>query len=476
MALLSVTGSPYYINGNITYVNKKKNSAPQGEGAVNPEEKRKTREEQETRQAPLHSSYESLGEKRLSKSKEEQAKAIASRDATKKAATINISQILRDFKNTGIAIGTPAEIMDEVNTYISLVEKQVRKENPDKNLVRSNLKNGASLLDKYITETLQRQSNVVENWVDAILLQQVNYNYDEGQVNELLSVKFPKHKEEKNAEVETEKTEDNSDVNVQQATKKEVVVPQDNQLKNLFIKAKKMTYAKDYKVAMETFKEALDRAVEIKDTDTESKILYEIGNIYDKNDYLAQALTSYNYSIKKSEDLNVKAKAHYSMAQIYDDVYQFESAINHYMTTISYAGETENQVFQSASLAKIGKIFSERYEKEAFDYLSVAEDLVKETDNHKAIAFVNSNLADAHVRFNQPKQALKYYSTAVCEYDKTDSGDKAAVNYQKAAEVMQRLNNDAKAKKLLQKALIKARQSDDVQLMKDIHSQLGKMA
>ena len=41
---------------------------------------------------------------------------------------------------------------------------------------------------------------------------------------------------------------------------------------------------------------------------------------------------------------------------------------------------------------------------------------------------------------------------------------------------MQKLNNDAKAKKLLQKALVKARQSDDVQLMKDIHSQLEKMA
>lgn len=471
MAIPSLTGSPYYVNGNIAYIQKRNNSVSNQD-----EEQKKSHREEEVK-SEVHQRNRknadgySFEDEKVRKAREEQQKAIISRDATKQAATVNISQILRDFRNTGIAIGAPEDIMEDVDAYINMVEKQVKKDNPDKTIVRSNLQNGAILLDKYISDTLQRPSKVVENWVDAILLQQVNYKYDENQVNEMLAVKFPQ-KKEKEEEI-TEDVKEETAQETQQTTKKVAyIVPQDTQLKNMFLKAKKMSVAKDYKTAMETFKTALDRAVEIKDTETESKILYEIGNIYDKNDYLAQALTSYNHSIKKTSDLNVKAKAHYSMAQIYDDVYQYESAIDHYISTISYAGETENLAVQSTSLAKIGKIYTDKYDKKAFTYLTTAEDLAAETDNHKAIGFVNSNLADAHTKFNQPKQALKHYSTAVFEYDKAESDEKVAINYQKAAQIMMDLDNTPKAKKLLQKALFKARQTENVDLMKQINNAL----
>jgi len=223
---------------------------------------------------------------------------------------------------------------------------------------------------------------------------------------------------------------------------------------------------------METFKNALDRAIEVKDVETESKILFEIGSIYDKNDYLAQALTSYNHSIKKTNDLNIKTIAHYSMAQIYDDVYEYDSAIDHYISTVSYAGETQNVAVQSTSLARIGKIYTNRYNREGFNYLTAAEELIEGSDNHKTVAYVNSSLADAHTKFNQPKQALKYYSTAVLEYDKAVLNEKVALNYKKAAQVMLQLDNTIKAKKLLQKAFYKASQTNDEQLMKEISDSL----
>lgn len=474
MPIPSLTGSPYYVNGNVAYIQKRNNAVSNNE-----EEQKKSQKEEEVRAEVNQRNNKNaakfeIEDERVRRAREEQQKAIIQRDATRQAATINISQILRDFKNTGIAIGAPDEIMEDINSYIGLIEKQVKGNSPNKNIIRSNLMNGAMLLDKYISETLNKNSKVVENWVEAILLQQVNYNYDEEQVNEMLAVKFPQKTEEsKREEVKTSETEETQEKTEPQ---KNYTVPQDTQLKSMFLRAKKMACAKDYKTAMETFKNALERAVELKDTETESKILYEIGNIYDKNDYLAQALTSYNHSIKKTTDLNVKAKAHYSMAQIYDDVYQYESAIDHYVSTISYAGETDNLAVQSTSLAKIGKIYTDRYNKQAFEYLTTAQELVEETDNHKAIAFVNSSLADAHTRFNQPKQSLKYYSTAVLEYDKANVSDKSAINYKKAAEVMHSLNNISKAKKLYEKALLKARQTDDVQLMTEIHTELKKLS
>ena len=408
---------------------------------------------------------------RLAESKASQQKAIASRDANLKNATVNIAQVLKDFKNTIKAIGTPPELADEVNEYLNLVTKQVTKDNPDIKLVRSNLKNAASVLDGYISETLQKTSNVVENWINALFLQQINYKFNEEEINPNFLVNFPNEvKENKNENLSKNKEEEITEEN---KTEKIIIIPQDEKLKNLFIQAKKYSYAKDYQKAMRLFKEALNRSIEVQDKETESKILFEIGSIYDKNDYLAQALTSYNRSLNVAGDLNIKTKAHYSMAQIYDDVAQFECAINHYMTSISYAGETENFSAQTTSLTKIGNIYADKYDKEAFEFFTEAEKISKESNNCKTKGYVCANIADAYDKFNEPQNALKYFSNAIKEYEEAQSPLKVAVNYKKAAELMKDYNNNTKAKKLMQKALTKARQTDDIQLMTEIHQALS---
>lgn len=413
-------------------------------------------------------------QQQLVESKNAQKQALASRDANLKNATVNIAQIIKDFKNTSKAIGAPPELAAEVQEYLTLVEKQVTRENPDSKIVRSNLKNASMLLDNYITETLQRPSKVVENWIDALFLQQINYKFNEEEINPNFLVKFPDgHKEQEDEQAsEEEKQEENSNED-ENSSDKIVIVPTDEKLKSLFIKAKKFAYANDSKKAMEMFKEALDRAVEVEDKETESKILFEIGKIYDKNDYLAQALTSYNKSLLSTKDYSVKTLAHYSMAQIYDDVSQFEPAINHYMSSISYAGENENFDAQSTSLTKIGNIYSDKYSKEAFDFLFEAEKIAAESKSHKTKGYVSSNIANAFNKFNEPQNALKYYSSAVKEYDEAQSPQKVAINYKRAAEVMQDYKNPTKAKSLMKKALAKARQTDDVALMKEIHEALN---
>ncbi|MDD3437596.1 MAG: hypothetical protein PHC64_10635 [Candidatus Gastranaerophilales bacterium] len=409
-------------------------------------------------------------QQQLVESKAVHQQAVASRDATLKSATVNIAQILKDFRGTTKAIGASPELTDEVNAYLQLVEKQVKKDNPDIKIVRSNLKNASTLLDNYITETLQRPSKVVENWIDALFLQQINYRFNEEEINPNFLVKFPnqQHEDDENGNSQSEDEEEK-----QEEEEKSINIPQDEKLKSLFIQAKKYCYANNSKRAMELFKEALDRAIEVEDKETESKILYEIGKIYDKNDYLVQALTSYNKSLTVTNDLNVKTKAHYSMAQIYDDVAQFESAINHYMSSISYAGVSENLIAQSTSLTKIGNIYSDEYKKEAFDFLLEADLLSAQTDNTKIKGFISSNIANAYDRFNEPQKALKYYCGAIKEYEDANLPQKVAINYKRAAELMQDYKNPAKAQKLYKKALAKARQTDDVQLMKEIHEALN---
>lgn len=469
---LTVTRQTPYVVNNYTGFVKKKND---GEDSSNPSLTTKTfqHHEEPQQQPQVDQNHRNDAYQELLDSKASHRAAVESRDANIKNATVNIAQIIKDFKNTAKAIGSPSDLMDEVNIYLALIEKQVVKETPDAKLIRSNLKNAASLLDNYISETLQRPSKVVENWLDALFLQRINFKFNEEEVNPQFLVKFPGQKNEEDSDNNSQEDEEESEEQENnKKSDKSSPVPKDEKLKSLFLKAKKFAYANDSKKAMGLFKNALERAIEVSDKETESKILFEIGKIYDKNDYLAQALTSYNKSLIASTDVNVKTQAHYSMAQIYDDVNQFDSAINHYMSSISFAGSTDNLAAQSTSLVKIGNILSDEYKKEAFDFLLEAEKLIKQTKNSKIKGFTSGNIANAYNKFNEPQKALKYYSNAIKEYDDANVPDKVAVNYKRAAELMQDFDNSNKAKALYRKALVKAKQTDDSGLIKEIHQAL----
>ncbi|HNW25615.1 MAG TPA: hypothetical protein PKI94_02370 [Candidatus Gastranaerophilaceae bacterium] len=382
---------------------------------------------------------------------------------------VNIAQILKDFRSTALAIGTPPDLNQEVETYLLLVDTQVRKENPNIKTIKSNLKNASALLDGYITETLQRPSNVVENWLDALFLQQVDFKFNENDVNPQFLVQFPDSVKTSQTE-NTQQTEETSQT--EEKTNQSVIIPQDAQLKSLFIQAKKLAYAGEAKRALETFEQARIRAIEVKDSETESKVLYEIGQIYDSKDFLAQALTSYHKSLGAATDLNIKTKAHFSMAKIYDDVAQFEPAINHYMSSISFAGQNDNFAAQSTSLTKIGNIFTDKYDKKAFEFYDEAKTIADESKTPKIKGYVSGNTAGAYAKFNNPKLALQNYSEAVQEYQNAKSPEQAAINYKKAAQLMIKLQNFNKAKSLLQKALANAKQTNNTELISKINSQL----
>ncbi len=397
-----------------------------------------------------------------------------------RSTVINIAQILKDFRNTAAAIGTPDNLKEEVNGYLSLIETQVQKDNPNTKLIKSNLKNASSILDGYISETLNKDSKVVENWVDALFLQQIDFKYNENDINPQFLVKFPEGSTQ-----QAEKAENKTTVNdtVKEPVQQEIetdskvvsLIPQDKELKSLFIQSKKLAYANQPEKAIETFQRALKRADEVSDTETKSKIYYEVGRIYDDHDYYAQALKSYNQSLKNTTDNNVKTKAHYSMAQIYDDVNQIEPALDHYFSSISFAGEAENLVAQSTSLTKMGNIYTDMYEDEAMNYYSIADDLASQTDNSRVKGFVSSSMGNAYEKFGESQKALKSYSNAVKHYTDAEAPLKVAQNYAKAADIMVEHSNVSKAKGLLTKAQNYARQTDDVNLMNEINDKLASL-
>lgn len=388
-----------------------------------------------------------------------------------RSTVINIAQILKDFRNTAAAIGTPDNLKEEVEGYLTLVEKQVKKDDANTKLVKSNLKNASSILDGYISKTLNKDSKVVENWVDALFLQQIDFKYNEEEINPQFLVKFPQNTEPKTIETPTEPIEQE----IQTDAKVVSLIPQDKELKSLFIQSKKLVYANQPEKAIETFEKALHRADEVGDNETKSKIYYEVGRIYDDHSYFAEALKSYHKSIQNTEDNNVKTKAHYSMAQIYDDVNQIKPALDHYFSSVSCAGEVENLSAQSTSLTKMGNIFTDMFDIQGIEYYDTADALAQQTDNAKVKGFVSSSLGNAYETFGEPQKALKAYSNAVKHYTDADSPQKTAQNYLKAGDIMVEMSNVSKAKGLLTKAQNYARRTDDINLMNEINDKLNSL-
>ncbi len=424
---------------------------------------------------------------------------------------VNIAQILKDFRNTIKAIATPAEIEEQVNVYLQTVEQLVREPQPQVNMIQSNLKIAASLLDKYISETLNKDSKVVQNWLDALFLQRINYSYNEEEVNPNFLVKFPDQQENKpkaaaEEAAQTQRAEDvapASQVEAPIAPQGEIIeiepeelsleeeftqaketiskkpnitiIPQDTKLKSLFVEAKKQAFSNNPQKAMQIFKEAFTRATELKDTETQSRICLEIGKIYDDNDHFVQALNSYNKSLQFTTDVNVKSRAHFSMAQIYDDVNEVGPALNHYMTSISYAGKSDDLIGQSDSLTRMANIFADKYDEGAFEYYDVARKLIEQTTDSSMKGYVLSNTADACVQFKKGDKALKYYAEAVKNYERSNSVEEIAENYKSAAQIMIDFNSPNKAKSLLKKALVNAVKTKNEDLIAEINAMLASV-
>ena len=105
---------------------------------------------------------------------------------------INISQILTDFRSTTSTIATPPPIMEEIEQYLGLVDLESQKEKPNKEIILSNLKNASKIADGYISDTLKKESKVVENWVDALFLQKIVLKADPNDVNEAYKLQIEK--------------------------------------------------------------------------------------------------------------------------------------------------------------------------------------------------------------------------------------------------------------------------------------------
>ncbi len=381
---------------------------------------------------------------------------------------INIEQVLTDFKNTANAIGAPDDIKSEVSSYLSLVYSQAQKDRPNQSIIQSNLKNASQILDEYITNTLKKPSKVVENWVDALFLQHIDY-------------KVQKNEAPNNIEQELKQQE----INLPESNEKEqpsligqeaIYIPQDPQLKRMFIQAKKYAAINNQDKALDAFQNTMDYAQSIGEGEAYAIAQFEKGLIYDKKDDLESALYNYHNAAKQTANNNVKAKAYMNMGKIYDDFVKFEPAFNHYCAAVSFAGEADNLKLQTQALSNLAKIHSERYDKEnTYKFIELSDIISEETSDDKVIGIIASKNAKNCQRVSDDGLALKYYAKSAKSFSDIDDNVNLAKKYLEAAEIMLKYGNKAKAKRLLSKAFVAASSTFDIDLKQQITSKIANL-
>ena len=419
---------------------------------------------------------------------------------------VNIAQIITDFKSTTNAIGAPPNIVQEVDQYLALAETQSLKNQAHQKPIQSNLKNASNVLDKFISQTLNKKSKVVENWIDALFLQQVDYKSDPTTVNEDFLVKLPDKEtgdmKPISQNLATQQVQGTTTQEVQQpqqhpveevVTKPEpetlaatpqteeipqkthnVYIPNDPQIKKSFIQGKKYASINQPDKAIQAFNTALTQAQYIGDTNAEGMACYELGKIYDNQDNLNKALGFYNQAHRASNDNNLKVQALYAMAQIYDDVVYFEPAMEHYFAAISYAGEAENLNAQTKALSDIADMYADRYDiARTYQYYGIAKNIALETNNTKTMGAIWSRSGDSLSILNENVNALQDYKSSARFYEQADSPVKMAKNYEKASSVMMKLGNRKKAQSLLEKAHTLALRASDEEYAHKLQKQLN---
>lgn len=365
-------------------------------------------------------------------------------------STVNIAQIVTDFKNTTAAIGAPDNIKAEVSTYLGLIEGESLKEHPNGKIIHTNLKTASQILDNYIAATLNKPSDVVEKWIDALFLQKVDFHSDPTAINPEFQVQLPQKKEENQVVVETVKQEETQN-HIQDKTFP--TLPQNKEVKKAYIQGKKYCSINDTEKALSSFESALKLAIDNNDEQAKSMIFLEVAKIYDGHDLLPQALTLYNKAATNTQDPNIKTKAYYAMGKIYDDAVQFHPAMEHYYASIAFAGESENLKTQTFSLVNIANMYAGKYNtNEAKNYYETAQQIAQENNNNKLSAKVFKLSASKMDTLNEPKLALDYYRQSSIYFNKDNNDLDLADNYEKSSALMAKLGNKNKARTLLQKA------------------------
>ncbi len=406
---------------------------------------------------------------------------------------INIKQVLIDFNSTLGAIGASEEVENEVKTYLGLVESQAHKDNPNKKVIVSNLKIAADVLDTYISDTLKKPSKVVKDWVDALLLQNIDFKVDESITKgafESITGERPqtaKLAEKKRAEkaanihsgVQTSPTELINENVVQEQEKAEILAQENKQVETLISKAQDIMKT-DPKEALGVLSTAFGMAQNSSDKLSMAKIYSQIADVQNNMNNLHQALDCLHASTVLAYEMDnneLKTRNHKHMAAIYDEAGYMDSAMAHYFASLGVDGLLDDTDNQADTLNNIGLMYTVRYLKDdAINYYKDALELAKVNKNTDIMSDSFFNTAKTFANVGETDKALNNLKNAGVLSQKTSNTKKLSSIYEEAGDLMSRKACKKRAQDFYKKSYRMAENNGDEEALKRLREKLYSVA
>ena len=188
--------------------------------------------------------------------------------------------------------------------------------------------------------------------------------------------------------------------------------------------------------ARDEYLKIINSFVEI-DNLTKALACLGLGDILESENYLDKALGFYHQAqdLIKGEDVKLEAEISFKTALIYDDMQNFDKAIEFYIKNIETTKNTSQNKWLSQSYTNCGLIYAYQNDsKNAIKYLKLAIETDESEDNLQAIYFNCREIAKI-CRESDPQNAFTYIKKALTCAKKMNDGFKIAFAYLEAGDL-----------------------------------------
>lgn len=359
---------------------------------------------------------------------------------------IPLNDVIHDFKNTMTALGADESTQAEMAAYLNVVRLQAGKEQPEVGFIKHTLKTAANSLDQYIGKALGQPSKVVKEWVDALLMQDIDYKAEIAPESINLTLTPKEGKADTQPETKTEPAETNA---LKPSLK--------TQLKTLIETAKTEQQQKHYEQADQNLQTALDLLEEKNKPEWEGKIWGLRGRIYDQSGQWEKALTAFEQAAGKFEEGSLPQKqssALQAMASILEDHGELQQAKAYYqqvLTLDEQGGDSKNILRSLNDLGSIALRIGDT--AQAIQSLQKAHQLIKtQPDTSPVIqSDIQANLAAAYRKNQDYPKAIETYRQSLNTAKQARDKSRYTSSLQQLASVYVEANQPEKAMKALER-------------------------
>lgn len=365
---------------------------------------------------------------------------------------IGIQAILTDFHSTMDALGVTPAVRDEVMPYLQVVAHQAQKPQPSAGLIKQNLKVAAESLDQFITGALGQKSSVVREWVDALLLQPIEYRSDSPITVPSASSPGVSLNKDQHA-FDSTKTSGvaSSDTSVKPLSKADRL-----RIKDMLQEAKQAAKSQDPQKALEIYQSLLDTLRDGDYPTIEGHAFYRMGRILEKGNQEADAKRCYEQADERlagTQETRIQAKVQKSLGTLFLKEGDFLKATEGLKKALMLESLDNNEAAQSVTLNLLGQAyFHQGNLSEAKQSFTGALERTQDS-NPKVLADTLKHLGMIARQEGQLKQAFTYFKQSLETAQSQNNHQGVRQSLQQIASLYLDTGKPEKALQALQKAL-----------------------